>query len=72
VAKRARPLRPGIRQPDVDREVPAHGGETTIPGSERWLHEAEVRASLDRAVAWAEQNPPGETDLDELQRRLEE
>lgn len=29
-----------------------------IPDSERWLHEPEAAASLDRAIAWAEKNPP--------------
>lgn len=42
-----------------------------IPKNERWLHEPEVRASLDRAIRWAEENPPTETDLDELERRIE-
>jgi hypothetical protein len=41
-----------------------------IPDNERWLHEPEVGQSLDRAIAWAEQNPPAETDLDELERQI--
>lgn len=42
-----------------------------IPENERWLHQPEVRASLDRAIRWAGENPPAETDLDELERRIE-
>jgi hypothetical protein len=41
-----------------------------IPDNERWLHEPEVRAKLDRALAWAAANPPRETDLDELERKI--
>ena len=41
-----------------------------IPESERWLHKPEVKAQLDRAIHWAEQHPPQETDPDELQGRL--
>ncbi|HET9209268.1 MAG TPA: hypothetical protein VFR03_02655 [Thermoanaerobaculia bacterium] len=41
-----------------------------IPENERWLHEPEVRAKLDRALAWAAANPPRETDLDELERKI--
>lgn len=41
-----------------------------IPENERWLHEPEVRAKLDRAIAWAEANPLHETDLDELEERI--
>jgi hypothetical protein len=41
-----------------------------IPDHERWLHEPEVKARLDRAIAWAESTEPSETDLDELEERL--
>lgn len=41
-----------------------------IPDNERWLHEPEVKARLDRAIAWAESTEPSETDLDELEERL--
>lgn len=41
-----------------------------IPDYERWLHEPEVKARLDRAIAWAESTEPSETDLDELEERL--
>jgi predicted nucleotidyltransferase len=41
-----------------------------IPDNERWLHEPEVKAKLDRALAWAAENPPRETDLDELEKKI--
>jgi len=41
-----------------------------IPDNERWLHEPEVKAKLDRALARAERTPFRETDLDELEERL--
>lgn len=41
-----------------------------IPDNERWLHAPEAAAKLDRAVAWAESNPPRETDLDDLGAKL--
>ncbi len=43
-----------------------------IPDNERWLHQPEVKASLDEALRWAAENPePVDTDLDELERRIE-
>ena len=42
-----------------------------IPANERWLHEPEVATRLDRALRWAADNPPAETDLDELEQRIE-
>lgn len=43
-----------------------------IPENEKWLHEPEVSARLDRALRWAEQHPAAETDLEVLERRLED
>ncbi len=44
----------------------------SIPRSERWLHEPKTQARLDRAIRWAEEHPESvETDLDELERRLD-
>ena len=40
-----------------------------VPDSERWLHEPSVGRSLDRAIAWAEKNPPRKTSLTRLTRR---
>jgi hypothetical protein len=41
-----------------------------VPDCERWLHEPEAKAKLDRAIAWAEANPPRESDLAALEERL--
>jgi hypothetical protein len=41
-----------------------------IPENERWLHEPEARAKLDRAIARAERRPPRETELDELEEKM--
>jgi hypothetical protein len=43
-----------------------------IPESERWLQEPSVSRSLDRAIAWAEKNPPRKASLSKLARRLSE
>lgn len=41
-----------------------------IPDNERWLHEPEAKAKLDRALARAAENPLRETDLDELEKKI--
>lgn len=41
-----------------------------VPENERWLFEPEVKANLDQAIAWAAQNPPRETNLGELEKKL--
>jgi hypothetical protein len=41
-----------------------------IPDNELWLHESAAKQTLDRAVAWAEKNPPGASDLNKLEKRL--
>lgn len=41
-----------------------------VPDNERWIHEPEVKARIDRALARAKSTPPEETDLDELEERL--
>jgi hypothetical protein len=41
-----------------------------VPANERWLHEPEAKAKLDRALARAEHTPFQETDLDELEERV--
>ena len=43
-----------------------------VPDSERWLFAAEVAADLDEAIAWAEDNPAHETDLDALEGEVPE
>jgi hypothetical protein len=41
-----------------------------VPDSERWLHEPAEKAKLDRAIAWAEQNAPRDSDVETLEERL--
>ena len=41
-----------------------------IPDNERWVHTPEVQADLRESFAWASENPPQSTNLDELEERL--
>jgi hypothetical protein len=41
-----------------------------IPDNERWLHRPGVEAELNEAIAWAEQNPPEDTNFEELESRI--
>ena len=41
-----------------------------IPDNEQWLHAAEMAKKIKKAVSWAEQNPPSESDVEELAREM--
>ena len=41
-----------------------------IPDNERWLHTPGVQAELNKAIAWAEENPPEDTNFEELEARI--
>ena len=41
-----------------------------VPDGERWLHEPEVSAKLDRALKWAAENTPRETRVDALAAKI--
>lgn len=41
-----------------------------VPINETWLHEPAMKERLARAAEWRRQNPPRETDLDELEAKL--
>ncbi|UOF91381.1 hypothetical protein LSG31_03760 [Fodinisporobacter ferrooxydans] len=41
-----------------------------IPDNEQWLFAPEVQKDLDEAIEWAENHPPSETILDELEKRI--
>ena len=41
-----------------------------IPDNEIWLHEPDVQAELNEAIAWAEKNPPEDTNFEELEARI--
>jgi hypothetical protein len=40
-----------------------------VPESERWLHKSQVSSSLDRAIRWAEKNPPRRSSVRKLAAR---
>jgi hypothetical protein len=54
----------------IDELEPGVWTVRVVPDNELWLHEPEVKAKLDRALAWAAAHPPRETDLEELTKRL--
>ena len=41
-----------------------------IPVNEQWLHEPSTKAKLLRSDEWMRQNPPRETNLEELESQL--
>lgn len=45
---------------------PTSKDNATIPANEQWLHEPAMKQKLARAEKWLKENPPRETDLDEL------
>lgn len=40
-----------------------------IPDNEKWLHGPDVQPELNEAIAWAEKNPPKDTNFEELEAR---
>jgi hypothetical protein len=40
-----------------------------IPDNEKWLHRQDVLADLNEAIAWAEENPPEDTNFEELEAK---
>ena len=42
-----------------------------VPDSERWLLESENQSDLDEALEWAKNTPASSTDLDSLERRMD-
>lgn len=43
---------------------------TVIPDNERWLHTPQAAADLERALAWAQSNPPSDAGLEAILERL--
>ncbi|MDQ3457764.1 MAG: hypothetical protein M3498_00450 [Deinococcota bacterium] len=43
-----------------------------IPDNEMWMLQEPMRTDIDEAIRWAEENPPAETDLDDLLKKLSE
>jgi len=40
-----------------------------IPDNEKWLYRQDVLTELDEAIAWAEENPPEDTNFEELEAK---
>lgn len=45
---------------------------TVIPDNEAWLHRPPAREDLQRALAWAQRNPPRESDIEATRKKLED
>jgi hypothetical protein len=43
---------------------------SVVPDNERWINEPIAASQLDRALAWAQANPPGDTNTDQLLKDL--
>lgn len=43
---------------------------TVIPDNERWLHEPQSAADLQSALAWAQANPPDDSNLGDVQEKM--
>lgn len=41
-----------------------------IPENELWLHEPKAKMDLQQALAWAQKNPPQESDIDTVLGKL--
>ena len=41
-----------------------------IPDNEKWIHASDVQCELKEAITWAENNPPKETDMNQLEDRI--
>ncbi len=41
-----------------------------VPQNELWLHSDSVKADLEEAILWSEENDPGPSDLDEIEARI--
>ncbi len=42
-----------------------------IPDNEKWLNAPDVQAELNEAIAWAEENPPQDTNFEKLESRVD-
>ncbi len=43
---------------------------TVVPDNERWLERADAARDLDKALAWADANPPTDDNADEVLAKL--
>jgi hypothetical protein len=47
-----------------------YGRPASVLDNEKWLHRPDVQAELNEAIAWAEKNPPEDTNFEELEARI--
>ncbi len=45
---------------------------TVIPDNERWLHQPEAEADLQKALSWSQHNQPDDTHWDRLLEKLDD
>jgi hypothetical protein len=43
---------------------------TVIPDNERWLHQPQALTDLGNALSWAQANPPGDAEVDQVLAKL--
>lgn len=43
---------------------------TVVPDNERWLYQASAAVDLQNALAWAQANPPAESDVEALREKI--
>ncbi|MGC9197151.1 MAG: hypothetical protein ACP5IL_17150 [Syntrophobacteraceae bacterium] len=41
-----------------------------IPDNELWMHAEPRKKQIDKAISWADENPPEQTDLESLSGRI--
>ena len=41
-----------------------------VPDNERWMTHPETKEEIDKAIEWAEENKPAETNLETLSRKI--
>jgi len=43
---------------------------TVLPDNENWLHQPKTAAALQKALAWAQKNPPSDASVDTVVKKL--
>jgi hypothetical protein len=46
------------------------GTAAVIPDNERWLHQPQALIDLGNALYWAQANPPGDANIDQVLAKL--
>lgn len=45
---------------------------SVIPDNERWINQPDAASQLDKALAWAQANPPGDANTDQLLKEFQD